>query len=431
MRDLRIVEAHSDLRELVRELADAHATDGGQLLSMYVNLDPREFALASARSSGITSAIDEAERMAPDSGWVELLEELRARFDAADYSIEGASGLLVFASRDGDPTLVKLPRPVEPEVAFDSTVHIRQLVQALPSETWCVLLCNRRTARLLIGDRNQLQQVEAFEDEVDGQHDQGGWSQARFARNIQEQVDDHLRHAARAVFEHLREGQFDCLLIAAPAELRGELEGCLHDSVRRRLHGWIDVDVEHTTPSEVCAAAAHAIAERDRQRLGEVIGRLRQNAGRGERAALGLEQVLQAVREARVDTLVVNEGFSHPGMACPHGDWLELEGGSCPVHDVTLQPCADVVEAAIECAIRQRGHVITVSRVEPHAELEGDGTTRDREEFLGLQSLGSIAAIVRFDIDEGARSTGVTRDAAAGSSGDPFTSSGEAAVGSQ
>lgn len=418
MRDLRIVESDSDLRVLVRELANVQATNGDKLLSMYVNLDPREFALASARSSGITSAIDEAERAAPDSRWVEVLEDLRARFDAADYSIEGANGLLVFARRDGDPVLVKLPRPVEPEVAFDSTVHLRQLVEALPTEKWCVLLCNRRSARILVGDRHQLQEVESFQDDVDGQHDQGGWSQARYARNIEEQVDEHLRHAARAVFDRYQDGAFDCLLVAAPQELHGLVEGKLHDSVRRTMHGWIDVDVEHSTPADVTQASAHAIAERDRRRLGGVLDRLRQNAGRGERAALGLDEVLRALRELRVETLVVNSGYKEPGLVCPHGDWLDTEGGTCPVHDVALQPCADVVEAAIECAIRQDSRIITVDRADPHAELDGDGTTRDREEFLGVESLGSIAAIVRFDLEEGAKSTGQTKDATAGSPAD-------------
>lgn len=408
MGDLRIVEADSDLRGLVRELADAHAREGEQMLSMYVNLDPSEFALASSRASGITSAINEAERAAPDARWIEVLEDLRARFDASNYSIDGANGLLIFSRRDADPIIVKLPRPVEPEVSFDSKVHIRQLVESLPTETWCVLMCNRRSARLLIGDRDQLEQVEAFVDPVDGQHDQGGWSQKRYSRNIKEQVDDHLRHAARVVFEKHREGLFDCLLVAAPAELRGELESRLHDSVQRVLRGWLDIDVEHTTPTDVRDAAARAIAEHDQRRLGEVIDRLRQNAGRGERAALGLDEVLKALREQRVDTLVVNAGFGEPGLVCPHGDWLDTEGGTCPVHDVALQPCGDIVDAAIESAVRQDARVITVDRSDPLAELAEDGTTRDREEFRGMQSLGAIAAIVRFDLAEGARPTGPT-----------------------
>jgi hypothetical protein len=410
MRDLRIVEADSDLRGLVRELADASTRDGEQLLSMYVNLDPSEFAMASSRSSGITSAIDEAERTAPDPRWIELLEELRERFDASDYSIDGASGMLIYSRADGDPVLVKLPRPVEPEVAWDRKVHIRQLVEALPTETWCVLLCNRRSARILIGDRDQLEQVEAFRDEVDGQHDQGGWSQKRYARNIQEQVDDHLRHAARVVFEKHREGLFDRLLVAAPAELRGELEGRLHDSVHRVLEGWLDIDVEHASAGDVCRAAGRAIARRDQRRIGDVVARLRQNAGRGERAALGLDDVLAALREQRVDTLVVNGGYGEPGHVCPHGDWLATEGGTCPLHGASLQPCADIVDAAIECAVRQGAHVITVDRGDPLQQPNEDGTLRDREEFLGVQSLGSIAAVVRFDLTEGPRGAGALGD---------------------
>lgn len=407
MRELRIVEADSDLRGLARELATDVADDGEQLLSVYVNLDPREFGIAASRSSGITSVLDEAARQAPDGSWAPVLDELRAAFAAADYSIDGASGLLVFARSGGsDVTVVKLPAPVEQEVAYDSQVHIRQLVETLPTERWSVLLCNRRSTRVLVGDRYRLEEVEHFQDEVDGQHDQGGWSQARYARNIEEQVDDHLRHASRVLFEHCRAGEFDCLLVACPAEMRGELEGFLHEDCRRRFAGWVECDVEHTTPTQVLQAATPAIVQRDRKRMSGVLGRLRQNAGRGERAALGLDDTLAALREQRVETLVVSEGFSSPGMVCPRGDWLDATSGTCPVHGALLQPCADVVEAAIEMAIRQSAHVMTVSRVDPLAEMAGDGTARDTEEFLGMQALGSIASIVRFDLDEGARPTG-------------------------
>jgi peptide subunit release factor 1 (eRF1) len=209
------------------------------------------------------------------------------------------------------------------------------------------------------------------------------------------------------LFEKHREGLFDCLLLAAPDELHGALESKLHDSCKRVLKGWLDVDVEHSSPSEVCAAAGRAIAMHDQQRLADVVGRLRQNAGRGERAALGLDDVLSALCEVRVETLVVNGGYSEPGLVCPHGDWIVArDGGTCPVHGVALQPVADVVEAAIECAVRQGARIISIDRGDPLAERNDDGSMRDREEFLGIQALGSIAAVVRFDLDEGAKSTG-------------------------
>lgn len=405
---LRTIEAGSDLRELVRELVDAERD--GDVLSMYVDLDPREFATAPARKSGITAAIDAAERAAPDNGWARTLEELRATFASANYDIDGARGLLLYARRGSTPTLVKLHRPVSQHIAYDHTVHVLPLVEAIPGDRWCVLLCNRRSTRMLLGDRDRLHDVEAFQDEVDGQHDQGGYSQARYQRAIEEQVHDHLRHTARVVRELHESGSFDRLMIGAPAELRGELESELHDSTRRVLAGWLDVDVEHATAEQVAAAASKVVAAVEKQRLGDLLARLQQQAGRNQRAALGLEEVLRALSEARVETLLVSRGMSQPGVACTEGDWLAPRAEECPVHGPTVEPVADVVEAAVEAAIRQSARVVTISRVEPEAELAEDGTTRDSHEFLTMQGYGSIAALLRFDLDEGAESTGPTDD---------------------
>jgi peptide chain release factor subunit 1 len=409
MNEIRIVDGDVDLRGLVRELARVDhdgAGSGAEVLSMYVDVDPRTFASPATRFSSIQSAIDQAERAAPNGHWSGAIDRLRVAFATGEHGVDGARGLLLYTTPEGEATLVRLPWPVEQEVAFDRAVHVRQLVRSLPTSSWCVLLCNRRTARIMLGDRDHLEQVDELRDDVDGQHDQGGWSQTRFARNIQEQVDDHLRRVAAVVGDIRRTGAVDCLLVAAPAELRAQLESRLGDQVRRTMCGWVDVDVEHASVADVCAATALAMKTWDDDQLDRTLARLQQNAGRRERAVIGLEDALQALAERRVETLVVNDGLSHPGLVCPHGDWLATDGGVCPTHGSRLQPCADVVELAIEHAVRQDARITIVDRVDPHEEAASDGAPPERMAFQAMRALGGISAIVRFDLDEGARPTG-------------------------
>ncbi len=404
MKEIRIVDGDVDLRGLVRELArvdrdGGHAGAGG-MLSMYVDVDPRTFAAPASRSDAIVAAIDLADRDMPNRKWAGAIARLRAQFSNGGPSgIEGARGLLVYSTIDGDATVVRLPWPVEPEVAFDRGVHVRQLVRSLPTSSWCVLLCNRRSARIMLGDRDHLEQVDSLHDEVDGQHDQGGWSQARFARNIEEQVADHLRRVIDVVEDLRRTGAFDCLLVASPAELHGTFETLMPDPLRRAMRGWIDVDVEHASVADVSAGAADAIRTWDDEQLERTLARLQRNAGRRERAVMGLDDVLQALAEQRVETLVVNDGFSHPGLACPHGDWLATDGGVCPIHDTRLQPCADIVELAIEHAVRQDAHITIVERLDPRDEPAADGAPPERMAFQAMRTLGGISAIVRFDLE--------------------------------
>ena len=69
------------------------------------------------------------------------------------------------------------------------------------SERWCVLLVNRRAARLFTGDGDALEETDRIEDDVHRQHDQGGWSQARYQRSVEKEKDDHLAHAAEIAFD--------------------------------------------------------------------------------------------------------------------------------------------------------------------------------------------------------------------------------------
>jgi hypothetical protein len=410
MGELRIVDGDEDLRGLVRELANEGDGEAEPMLSMYVNVDAKERALAFARAESVTSLLEEAERQAPDGAWAPVLRDLREAFSARDELLEGAAGLLVFARSGGDATVVKLPRPVEPELSFDTSVHLRQLVAATPAERWCVLLCNRRTARLLLGDRDHLTEVETLRDEVDGQHAKGGYSQSRWARAIEGQVDEHVRHAVDVVRRRCQGDEFDSLLIACPAELRGSLEHALDHQCHDLLRGWLEVDVEHASTSDVSQAAAPHIAHRERALVQATLDRLQLGAGRSERVVLGIDEVCSALCERRVETLVVADDLRRPGFACEHGDWFDGENSSCPVHGRLLQPCADVVELAIESAVRQGAHVTTIARRDPAAPPASDGAPREQDEFLALQALGSIAAVVRFDLREPTES----KDALAG-----------------
>src|SRR5207248_11803562 len=56
--------------------------------------------------------------------------------------------------------------------------------------------------------------------------------------------------------------------------------------------------------------------------------RLEQGLGAGGRAAAGLDDVLEALNERRVELLLFEEGFRAPGVACPHCGWLGADPGT-------------------------------------------------------------------------------------------------------
>jgi peptide chain release factor subunit 1 len=373
----------------LRELAVLRP-EGACVLSIFLNLDPTEFAAPPARTTEIRSVIDQAHRRARDDGSLGHEEKKALLADIertgeflTGFSPKGAHGLVVFACGPADLfEVIRLPRPIETRAVIDDSPAVEPLAELVGLGSWLVVLVNRQTGRLLVGDRERLEEVTAVVDDVHGQHRQGGLSQARYQRSVDEDVQDHLRHVAEEAFVLFKHAPFDNVLLGGPTEALADFEPKLHAYLQERLRGRIDVDVENTNADDVRAAASPKIAEHEQKREREALDRLREGVSTGGRGVAGLEAVLEALNERRVETLLFTDGFTAPGCTCPQCGWVgPLDGGACPA-DGTPVDCRDnVIESATEMALVQSADVLVV---------------RDEQRMLELQALGDIGAVLRF-----------------------------------
>jgi peptide chain release factor subunit 1 len=383
------MQANDITRERLRTLAGIRAGDG-KVLSLFLNLDPREFATGAARSTEVRSLLDRAARLIRDDQALAPAARASLRADLERVQVEvgqggldakGAHGLAVFASSAADLfEVLKLAEPVDHEPVIADAPFIEPLSAVGPPERWCALLVNRRVARLFCGPGAALEEVELIEDDLRRRHAQGGWSQANYQRSIDKDADDHLRHVAKVAFAHLRDDPPVGILIGAPQELAGDFEGHLHPYLRERLAGRLDLDVEHTSADDLRRAVAARIEETERAREDAALARLvGAFAGGAGRAASGLPEVLAAVHEQRVEILLVEGGFAAPGVLCPTCGWLGADGtATCPADGSATEPVDDLVETAVERSLTQAADVRVL---------------RDRAE---LASHGRIAAVLRF-----------------------------------
>jgi peptide chain release factor subunit 1 len=361
-------------RAQLRRLAQLRL-DQGCVLSVYVNLDPSEFATAPARSSALTSVADEAAR-AVENGHRPLSRETRLRLRedvarirayAGSADFDGTHGLAIFAAGGELFEVLHLPSAVPNAVVVDGTPHVAPLVGE-PDGVWCVVLVNRRDGRILTGGPLGLHDDDRLADDVPGRHDQGGWSQARYQRHIDEEVHRHLERVARAVAVRCRRGTFDHLLVGGPEEGYSEFVELLDRDSRERLCGRVGVDVESTTPAQVLEVAAAAMRSHEEAERDALLRRLQEGLGAGGRAAAGIEEVLDCLNEQRVATLLLDAAFASAGAECPSCGWLTARaGGSCPADGSVLEPRADVVEPAIHRALGQDADVV---RLHEHPELD-------------------------------------------------------------
>ncbi len=290
-----------------------------------------------------------------------------------DVACNGTRAVAVYACESADLLeVVALRHPIESRVVLDDSPHVEPLVHAGAAERWCVLLASRRLARLFTGNGDELAETDRIEDDVHRRHEKGGWSQANYQRSVDKEVDDHVARTADAAFELYKRNGFDRLLICAPDELVGDLEGRLHPYLRERLSGRISCDVEHSTVDQVRACAAERIEEHARAVEREALDRLAQGVGSGERGAGGLAGVLAALNEARVEVLLVARGLAAAGFCDPDTGLLYATPEAVP-DGATATPISDVVEKALEKAIEQSADVIGIRFHDDLGPLGGIG----------------------------------------------------------
>src|SRR3954464_8750455 len=206
-----------------------------------------------------------------------------------------------------------------------------------------------------------------MEISVDQQSDQGGWSQLTYQRSGGKEGHDHLTRTAEVAFGLFKGRGVERVLIGAPEELKADLKARLHPYIKERIAGKLQADVENASLDDVREAAREAIAEHTRKSEREALDRLNAGVGRGGRGAAGVAEVLDALNQARVETLLIAENFSAAGRVDFEAGLLLPEGADAG------EPVEDIVEPAIEKAIEQSATAMVVRHHDDLVPLGGIG----------------------------------------------------------
>lgn len=341
-----------DLRRLSEQHPDV------PVLSLYIDLNPTDFATQPARDSACTSVLDEAHRR------VEEFEtsrdgrmSLRADLERVSALLTGSgakrgSGIAIFAaSAAGLFEAYTLGRPPQTQVVIDDSPYVTPLFVAGDLRDWLIVVADAGNARFLHGNLEHVEELEHAEERILGQHERQDTSDHQ--RWVENQIDQHLKRVAAEVDRRLAAGRYDKLLVAGSVEIAPRLEERLSNPAREKLAGRFTVEVPDARPDDIREAVRPCFDEDEQRHEREVLDRLAERLGRGERAAAGIADVLAMLEQARVETLV----YDARGRAAP----------------------AEAIEQAIEDALAQSAAVLPL-RHHPDA----------------LEPHGHIAAVLRF-----------------------------------
>ncbi len=353
-------------RDFLRKLAE-WSSNGAPVSSLYLDVDGRRFPRREDFMVRAEGLCDDLKSQAPDkdrgakrsiSGDVDRFLNFLNGLDR-----RGNRGVALFSSSQaGLWEEVLVPRSVQDRAVVADHPYVLPLEAMVETyESFCTVIVDREKARLFLAKMGRVEEATDVFDDVPGQHDQGGWSQARFQRHIEELVGRHLKHVGDVVLRYHKRRNFDHLILAGPEEIIPAFEDGLHDYLKRRVVARTTLPM-HANTDEVLEKSLQVEEELEGRRERETLERLEAEAAAGRLGVIGLGHALKALNEGRVETLVVPFGRAEKGYRCPQCQWLAVTGKTCPRCGAEFQDVPDVIEAAVEAALRQSSRVETLDR---------------------------------------------------------------------
>ncbi len=362
-------------RQFLRSLAQ-WPSNGAPISSLYLDVDGRRYPRIQdivVRAEELCRRLrDQAQGFDRDAKRSISRDADRMETYVRDLDRGPTRGIALFSSSGaGLWEEVRVPRPVKDRVALDEHPYVSPLEVLVETyERFCTVIVDREKARLFLAHVGSITEQSEVLDDVPGQHDQGGWSQARFQRHIEQHVSRHLKRVGEILLRFYKRRGFDHLILAGPGETVAEFERGLHDYLKQHVVALIHLPM--AASADVVLARSLEIEERlEEEKERATLELLRAESSAGRQAVIGYPKVLEALNDDRVDTLVVPLGSRAEGRRCTTCGSLWTAGKRCATCGGRLEPVPDVVESAVAAALRQSARIETVRLADPGA-LDGE-----------------------------------------------------------
>jgi peptide chain release factor subunit 1 len=369
-------------REDLDRLAARESEEG--IVSVYIGIEPRMRYERSQDEKKFRGAVKRFLRRNDNEfarTAVEREEERVVEF--LQRGEAGGRGIALFVSTPAGiwevfELAVRVPSFVDADVTPNTAV-LSRIVDEYPR--FVVAIVQRDRAAIYIAEQGRGREQATIESDVPGQHDQGGWAQARFQRHIEVHVARHLHKVVQELHDLYYKAPFSRLAVGGTEENVAELVKMLPDPIARRLIGTFQVDFKHETEEETLERARAALQEDERRQERELVERVIDASESSGRGVVGIDDTLAAVLEGRIETLLVADGVTLEGSTCLACDYFSAQRfDRCPACDSTSEVTSDIVERAVERALLSGAAIETVF---------GEG----RE---WLMSRGGLGGLLRF-----------------------------------
>ncbi len=276
-----------------------------------------------------------------------------------------------------------LPAKVGTRVWMGDAPYVRPAYELLDEqEPYAVAVVDNTSAQVFLVRADDVHQTRSLRGDVKNSVKKGGWSQKRYARRRDKQIEAYATEVAAGLAELSGQATFDRLVIVGSDEPVRAVKAALRTDLRDRLVGTDSLD-GNATEGQALEAAAHVAEQGERQAEQELWHQIREQGMGPGLVAFGATSVTEAVRGHRAEAVLVDREASFPGTKCRDCE-IVVHGtprtcGVCGSSDVFR---VDLVEAITEQALRSGAEVDFA------------------DPFPGLTEVGGIAALLRYSLTQ-------------------------------
>jgi peptide chain release factor subunit 1 len=288
--------------------------------------------------------------------------------------LEKEKGRIIFASSpQGFLAAFRVGVDLEPLVVWDSSPFLLPLSRLRRDyEDYGLLLIDSREARLFLVRSRAVEEKEKRSIDLMNKHKKGGWSQMRFNRLRRGAIKSFLTQVVEDL-KDLDHEEIKGLVVAGPGEAKGQLVRMLPALWKSKVLGVLEVSMQ--TPDGALMKLGNEVITSERSKEKELAEKLKEAVLKGRPVAYGLADVGEALKQGRVNHLLLSNSFALPQMICKkcsyHG-----HAESCPTCGAEMKALG--LEELYQQAERTGAEIVLV------------------EEDAFLESIGGIGSILRY-----------------------------------
>ena len=325
-----------DLDDLVRLKALRASSHAQGILTAYLPIDPAT-ALHHGYVPQLMDALSELRDTAPAKDRERIQEESAAILSHVreTYTPQG-TGLAVFSCQPAkllEAFSFQLPMPALARFGPRAFLQpIDALLEDFPATL--IALSDHEGARIMSLELGEIVVTQRVKTSVPGRQRQGGWSAFKYQRDHERHIEEHLKRVAAALAEQDAKHPAEWIVVGGTDETTHALSALLSEPLRARLAGSFRAEM-FASDADVAERAREVAEQAERRNERDAAERLVDLALAGGRAALGIDETLQTLREGRARSLMIADyalrtpaGEQAVALALNNGIELEV------VHDV-------------------------------------------------------------------------------------------------